>query len=701
MKIDSSLHYGYDFETYPDIFTAAFEHITTGEKWFFEISEERNDHTEFCDFIYMLSDNCASMVGYNNIGFDYPILHMIVTQGVNDYYTIFEKCQAIINSFNPWDHVVWESKWLVNQIDLYKIHHFDNNARRTSLKVLEFNMRSHNIEDLPFTPAQPVGRHNFPVLRHYNKHDVTETIKFYWHTVGALEMRAELSAKHNRNFTNHNDTKIGKDYFIMKLGDDICYYRDANNKKHPRQSIRNSINLDDVVFNYIQFDRPEFNGILNYFKAQTITQTKGVFNDVPMTSEQALAADHSTIKVSAINPVLVKQIVDCTDDTKQRAKEKKALRSAIAYNRPVKLSMVYEYMIDPPLHTFKYLASNLNCVVNGFGYDFGTGGIHGSVSSQTVVSDANHIILDIDVKSYYPNIGIKNKLYPEHLGAGFCDVYSDVYDQRVATVKKSPENAMLKLALNGVYGDSNNVYSPFYDPAYTMAITINGQLLLCMLAEKLIACELVEMIQINTDGLTIKIPRALEQWVNEICDWWEKFTLLELERVEYNRMFIRDVNNFIGEFTDGSLKRKGAYAHNRDDQGELPWNKDHGGLVIKKAAQAALVDGIDPADFIKSHNDYLDFMFRAKVPRSSCLVGDLNGADVPLANITRYYVTDDRGVGLVKIMPPLAKNPTKERRIGICVGWNVAPCNNLSDICLPINYDYYIQEAHKLIDPLR
>jgi len=44
---------------------------------------------------------------------------------------------------------------------------------------------------------------------------------------------------------------------------------------------------------------------------------------------------------------------------------------------------------------------------------------------------------------------------------------------------------MLKLALNGTFGDSNNIYSVFYDPQFTMAITVNGQLMLCMLAERL------------------------------------------------------------------------------------------------------------------------------------------------------------------------------------------------------------------------
>src|SRR5699024_7429724 len=136
-----------------------------------------------------------------------------------------------------------------------------------------------------------------------------------------------------------------------------------------------------------------------------------------------------------------------------------------------------------------------------------------------------------------------------------------VYQQRKGYAKGTAENAMLKLALNGVYGDSNNQYSPFYDPQYTMSITINGQLLLCMLAEALMQADAVQMIQINTDGLTIRCPRNLQPWVQQVQAWWEKMTSLELEAAEYSRMFIRDVNNYVAEYTDGKLKRKGAYEY--------------------------------------------------------------------------------------------------------------------------------------------
>jgi len=53
-------------------------------------------------------------------------------------------------------------------------------------------------------------------------------------------------------------------------------------------------------------------------------------------------------------------------------------------------------------------------------------------------------------------------------------------------------------------------------------------------------------------------------------------------------------------------------------------------------------------------------------------------------------------------MPPLPKKPDIERRIGIAVGWNCAECNDISKaIGSDIDLRYYIQEAEKLVNPLR
>jgi hypothetical protein len=57
--------------------------------------------------------------------------------------------------------------------------------------------------------------------------------------------------------------------------------------------------------------------------------------------------------------------------------------------------------------------------------------------------------VDWDVESYYPSLAIVNGLYPEHLGEEFVRVYSDMKNDRTSFKKGTPENAMLKLALNG------------------------------------------------------------------------------------------------------------------------------------------------------------------------------------------------------------------------------------------------------------
>ena len=53
-----------------------------------------------------------------------------------------------------------------------------------------------------------------------------------------------------------------------------------------------------------------------------------------------------------------------------------------------------------------------------------------------------------------------------HLGKDFAAIYKHLFEQRKQYPKKSAESAMLKLALNGVYGDSNNQFSVFYDPLF-------------------------------------------------------------------------------------------------------------------------------------------------------------------------------------------------------------------------------------------
>lgn len=639
----------YDIETYPNTFTLIATHTITERTWLFEISDRRNDVAMLRRFMDTLRAHNCRMVGFNNLGFDYPVLHAIYSYHHITVTDIYNKAMDIIKSGNKFAHMVWDNDQVVPQIDLYKIHHFDNKARATSLKVLEFNMRMDNIEDLPFPVGTMLTDEQKDILIEYNRHDVKATLDFYHESKDQIRFREELTERYGKNFLNHNDTKIGKDYFIMKLeeSDPGCCYHYVNGKRNIRQTPREQINLGDVILPYIHFNHSEFQRILSWFQKRIITETKGAIKD-------------------------------------------------------------------------------LHCTINGFQYDFGTGGIHGSIESQIVYSDDEYIIEDWDVASYYPNLAISNKLHPAHLGETFCTIYKEMYEQRKGYAKGTAENAMLKLALNGTYGDSNSEYSPFYDPMFTMAITINGQLSLCMLSEALLALPQLQMIQINTDGLTIRYPRVYKEWVHNVAKWWENLTGLVLEDVEYTRMFIRDVNNYLAEDVNGKVKRKGAYEH------DLGWHQNHSQLVVPKAAEAALVHGVDVREFIENHEDVMDFMLRTKVPRGS----QLEWGGEKQANIVRYYVSTDGDI-LEKVMPPKGpegaykrangltdsyfneilaevgdewderihtKNKSKyeTRRTTYHNGYTVMLCNNMNEnSVVDINYDYYVAEAMKLVEPLR
>jgi len=653
----------YDIETYPNVFTFTAIHSETGNTLIFEISDRKDDTRLLHMFISKLTSFKCRMVGFNNIYFDYPILHYIYQNATTvSVGEIYKKAQSIIDSKDRFAHIIWEDQRVVEQVDLYQIHHFDNISRATSLKALEIAMKSDFVEALPFDVGTNLNSDQIDKLIEYNMYDVEQTLKFYKLSRNKLKFREELSVKYGKNFANHNDTKIGKDYFTMCLENHRAgsCYKFVNGRKQVVQTVRHSINLGDVILPYIKFEISEFNRILDFYRRTNITQTKGVFID-------------------------------------------------------------------------------LNCTIQGLELSFGTGGLHGSLKNTQLTSDDGYIIEDWDVASYYPNLSIVNNLHPEHLGDTFCKIYKDVYEQRKNHAKGTAENAMLKLALNGVYGDSNNQYSPFYDPKYTMAITINGQLSLCMLIEVLLRSSDVQLIQVNTDGLTIRYPQALKEWVHSVTTWWESVTGLQLENALYSRMWVRDVNNYMAEYSicmGGGYKCKGAYEVRKDpnDKNKDDWHKDPSMIVVAKVACEVLknpsINIREKLQEISNRDpDIHQWILRCKLPRMYKL--ELDG--VKHQNTSRYFISKNGGT-LEKVMPPNGelgsykrangvlestyqrvlkevgnawderihtKNKSKYeiRRTNLHAGWKVRMCNDIRNFSFDdLDMDFYVQEVEKLVN---
>lgn len=724
----------YDIEVYPNVFLCVFSSGTV-----FEISWRKNEVKELIKFMLQLDE----MVGFNNMMYDYPVLHYIIEHqndiefmntgifSVDDFIItpkdIFKKSDQIINTpyEKRFNSIIWPNRQIVKQIDLMLVHHFDNASKLTSLKALEFAMKSKSIETLPYIPGSYLTVSEIEKLIKYCKHDVSKTEDFWKKSQEQIEFRRQIYKDTGMDALNFNDTKIGKKYFeieLEKLNPGCCYSKNRKKRQTPRLLPYNLLNLAPCPKEFQLPEKPKEMNLLDIMSSIKDEYLRNIIfaDDLKPIWEQGGKPLSMIQKIfPRIKESKRKKFIKIMDDAGKKYKKsfkgwEKACSKKLEENQkavwiPAK-NILFDYINfqSPEFNEVLNWYKNLNithtksgiatkCTYKGFDFHFGAGGIHGSIKPFIVESDEHYIIRDIDVTSYYPSIAIQNKLYPAHLGKEFCRIYENLSEQRKKHKKGTTVNEMLKLALNGVYGDSNNKYSVFYDPQYTMAVTINGQLLLCMLAEQLMRYEWLKLIQINTDGLTIKYPKEMAFLIENIELRWMDLTKLQLETSNYRAMFIRDVNNYIAVYEDQEKepKRKGDYEYDRE------WHQDHSGMVIQKAVELYFLNGTDVEDFIRNHTDKFDFMMKGKVNRGSRLVLSVEGQETELQNVIRFYFNKEGGE-LFKYMPPLKATPSKIRRNALqgTKGWKVKICNDIDDYEGNIDCDYYIKEAYKLIKPL-
>ncbi len=659
----------YDVECYPNTFTLTAETLfgETVSTW--EISDFRNDIKQLIQWFNWCAQNQILMIGFNNLRYDYLIIHYIFHNPNCTAQQIYQENQRIFASNDRFGNMIWDRDRFAPQLDLMSVHHFDNVAKTTSLKALQINMRLDDVQETPVPFGTALTEPQVDDVIGYNAWDVGSTKQFAHYSMKAIEFRIGIIPTFGIEALNYNDTKIGERMLEERLGKDVCFDW-SSGRKQRRQSPRYKIELSEIIFPYIYFRNSEFQRVLDFMKAQTLTPD------------------------------------DLTDP-------------------------------DAKIRT-KGVFTDLSATVGGLEFHFGTGGVHASVEAQKFEATDEWLIRDIDVASLYPSITIANRLGPEHLGEAFIAEYAKIPVERKLHAKGTQQNATLKLAANGAWGKSNSKWSFLFDPKYAMTVPINGQLLICMLAEWLVDIPTITLIQCNTDGITYRIHKDYLEQCKEIEQRWEQYTMLVLESVDYSRMWIRDVNSYIAEDTDGGLKQKGAYWHpdpmNYADSISLAsppsWHKDLSNIVSTRAAVFSMVNEIDPELFIRTHSDPFDFMCRAKVNKASRLML----GDRQIQSTSRYYVALD-GEPLSKVSPPPAgavigtfkraskvsqaeydrvmvetggqwdervctknKSTYQDRVMNIQAGLKIAVCNRASDFDFAnVDYNWYINEARKLI----
>lgn len=669
----------YDEESLPNIFTFRGKILGDDSGTFkFEISERVNDISKLRRLMGYLIKNGIEMVGFNNLMYDYPLLHAILH--LSDEYVTAENINAISNSIindnsmGGFGVVIWGNQQLVPQWDIYLINHFNNNARRTSLKAIEFWQRSLNVCEFDAPFDEHLDPSKFDDLHEYNGIDVFETEKFVDYCLPMLELREDLMSQSNQDLRWSNNGKIGQAIFLDLLGHDNCY-KHVDGVKTPVGTSRDSVALTDTVSVKVMLDDiPEFTAIKNFFHDQVVTETKGAF-----------AVENLEFSDEMLS--CMKREFTATDLLRHEAlriyeEDDKPLKAE--HYPPRTFQFIKRHHEGKPVNS-DYIGGKIkrvNILHDGLEYVFGTGGLHASRHKAVFHETDDETIIDWDFTAYYPSLGRILGICPEQFDPVLWGQVQETIWQRRQSFKKGTAGyAAYKEAGNLPYGNSGFEKSFLYDPKYMLSICVNGQLLLLSLIEMLLTRTDSTIIQANTDGVTFKIPRDQMDECHVIQKEFEEHTDLAIEEAVYKSMHIRDVNNYIATYTDGEVKMKGVYEIDK-----LP-HKDSSMTVVPKAVLANIRDGIEIEDFIHDHDDMFDFFKRVKLNKKGKAFAD----GEPLhEKLIRYYCSTD-GVELTK--------QTEKSTGRIEANSRCTIAQDVTDMSFPdnINYRYYVEEAYKLL----
>jgi hypothetical protein len=260
--------YIYDLETYTEFFLASFK-VVNEDIWYrFEISERKNEIEDLRRFL-KVKPKC---IGFNNVNFDYPVLHNTVLASNKEWTAneIFKEVQLIIDS--EYSSIKeWNVK--IPQLDLFKIWHYDNMSRITSLKWLEFAMRMNNIEDLPYPPETILDDSQKDEVISYCDNDILATEMFYNKSKDNIQLRVNMTKELSHNVMNYSDVKIGE-YLNRVTYEKLSGKPFKTFKK--LQTHRSTINIIDLIPEFIEFRTKPFQEFLDQIKTESFNaNTKG------------------------------------------------------------------------------------------------------------------------------------------------------------------------------------------------------------------------------------------------------------------------------------------------------------------------------------------------------------------------------------------------------------------------------------------
>lgn len=258
--------YIYDLETYVNFFLASFKCIKTGKYYEFEISDRKSDINELRKF---LSQRKLKLIGYNNINFDYPILHKTILKNKHNWSAqeIYRVVEEVINEKYS---SIWDRYVKIPQLDLFKIWHYDNKNKATSLKWLEFAMRMLNVEDLPYKPGSILTEAQMIHTIEYCRNDLDATEAFFRLSQKHISIRQFYTKLEGLNLMNASEITMSKQIFSKYLAEAMNV---STKQLKDMRTLRDKVDISNVIFDYIKFKDDNNKSVLDFYNNSTWIDT--------------------------------------------------------------------------------------------------------------------------------------------------------------------------------------------------------------------------------------------------------------------------------------------------------------------------------------------------------------------------------------------------------------------------------------------
>lgn len=640
-----------DIETMQDLFCAVFIHYKSDEQHTFIVSRFQNDFLSLMKFLKQNKDNGEYHIAFNGLGFDSIIIQFILDNYKlmlgKDYTVItemiYEKAQEVIDAAHSqrfYDFV--PKKLMIKQVDVFKLNHWDNPAKSSSLKWIQYTMDWHNMEEMPIHHTELVDTiEKQDMIVMYCINDVLSTKQIMELSSSQINLRAALTKEYGIDLYSASEPRISKELFKHFLSAKTGISKYELNKLRTR---RDKIIVKNIILDYIKFKTDIFTEILTKFKALVIdaNNTKGAFsfsiNYKGVQTDFGLGGVHGA--KGGIYEAKEGMIIMSSDVTSFYPNLAIRNKWAPAHIPNAAFCDQYEWFFeerkkipkkDPKNYVYKIILNStygLSNDENSFLYDPELTmriTINGQLSLMMLYE-----MLSEGIPGSIPimqNTDGLEMMIPTHMK----DKYLEICKEWEVITKLQLEHDQYQKM---IIGDVNNY------------------------------------IGVNT-------YREIEP---------EKYFELKNAKPEY--LYI----NKSGKYLYAPTKCKGRFEFT-----DLAMHKNKSFLVIRKALYEFFVRGVDVKKFIENHNNIFDFCGGVKAKGDwkfyeTCLInGEIH--KTPLSKIIRYYISN-KGCKI-----------TKENKDGRVIQvesgrWLQKTLNKYSgekpgDI--DINYDYYINAAEREI----